>query len=184
MVKAKTAIDAEDVKKAKLYIDNAKAKKKSLEAKRGKIKFEELTTEEIQELLENYDKNKVLDIYKKLRKETSTLWKKLTDEEKRIVTKYTQTYSYLNEPLRGLKYYGERPKIEFDNDLPILTSILSKQSTTKAMVVRRGTGDFYIPQINKNLSNIEVGEKFIDKAFLSTTACHRVWVPLSHYENR
>lgn len=80
-----------------------------------------------------------------LRVETEAMWKALTQEEKHILTKYTQTYSYLNEPLRGLKYSGERPKAEYDKDMPLLTSTLNKFVVSRDMVVRRGTGDFYIP---------------------------------------
>lgn len=40
------------------------------------------------------------------------------------------------------------------------------------MVVRRGTSDYFIPEIGKNLSEVEAGDVFIDGAFLST-ACHR-----------
>ena len=107
-----------------------------------------------------------------LRPLTEAVWATLTDEEKVVLTKYTQSYSYLNEPLRGLSYYGGRTQNEYDHDMPILTSALNKFKTAKDMVVRRGTGNFYIPELRKDLSGVSVGDTFTDGAFLST-ACHR-----------
>lgn len=40
------------------------------------------------------------------------------------------------------------------------------------MVVRRGTGDFMIKTLGCNLSDVKVGDVFVDKGFLSTGA-HR-----------
>ena len=107
-----------------------------------------------------------------LRPDTSAVWKTLTHEEKLILTKYTQTYSYLNEPLRGLTYMGGRPKSEFTHDLPILTNALAKFKAPVNMVVRRGTSNYNIPQLGKYLSEVEVGDVFSDGGFLSTAA-HR-----------
>ena len=56
--------------------------------------------------------------------------------------------------------------------MPILTSALNKFKTVKDMVVRRGTGNYYIPELGKDLSGVSVGDTFTDGAFLST-ACHR-----------
>lgn len=111
-------------------------------------------------------------IDERMRKETENLWKILTEEEKIVLTKYTQTYSYLNERLRGIGYYGDRPIEEFEKDLPILTNALNKFKATKNMVVRRGTKNFFIPELNKDLNMVNVGEEFVDKGFLST-AVHR-----------
>ena len=63
-----------------------------------------------------------------LRKMTEADWKNLSPEEKIVLTKYTQTYSYLNEPLRGKTYYSpnqSKKKAEFNNDMPLLTEALS-----------------------------------------------------------
>ena len=106
-----------------------------------------------------------------LRKMTEADWKNLSPEEKIVLTKYTQTYSYLNEPLRGKTYYSpnqSKKKAEFNNDMPLLTEALSKQQMSKNTVVRRGTGDYPIPAIGKRLSQVKEGDEFVDGAFLST----------------
>ena len=106
-----------------------------------------------------------------LRKMTEADWKNLSPEEKIVLTKYTQTYSYLNEPLRGKTYYSpnqSKKKAEFNNDMPLLTEALSKQTMQQNAVVRRGTGDYHIPAIGKRLSQVQAGDEFVDGAFLST----------------
>jgi hypothetical protein len=109
---------------------------------------------------------------KTLRKITESVWATLTQEEKVVLTKYTQTYSYLNETLRGLSYLGGRTKAEYEHDMPILTKALSKFKAPQNMIVRRGTDSFHIQELGKDLSQVQVGDVFTDKAFLSTAA-HR-----------
>lgn len=104
-----------------------------------------------------------------LRPLTEFAWKKMTKNERIAATKYTQTFSYLNEPLRGLKYYGPRTADEYKKDLKALTNALGKTSTTETIVVRRGTDSFPIAELSgKELSDINVGEIFTEKGFLST----------------
>ena len=104
------------------------------------------------------------------RKETKTIWGSLTKKEKTLITKYTETYSYLNEPLRGLPYSGARPPEDFKNDLKPLTNGIAKSITQREMVVRRGTDSFPIPELGgKELADIEIGEEFTDGGFLSTS---------------
>lgn len=103
---------------------------------------------------------------------TGSIWKSLTKEERIILTKYTQTYSYLNEPLRGQTYYGARGNDEFEHDLPILTRALEKFSMPQNTVVRRGVGSFEINEHGYGLGDLKVGDIFVDKGFLST-AIHR-----------
>lgn len=99
-------------------------------------------------------------------------WATLTEEEKVVITKYTQTYSYLNERLRGLTYYGGRSIDEYNNDLPLLTSALQKLKLHRNMCVRRGTGDYPLAELGKSsLGELKAGDQFTDGAFLST-ACH------------
>ena len=142
------------------------------DAKKGNIVFAEMTPENIRKLIDEYESNTVSKMDGKLRPITETIWATLTDEERRTLTKYTQTYSYLNEPLRGIPYNGYRDKSEYTHDMPILTSALNKFKTAKDMVVRRGTSNFYIPELNKDLNMVSVGDEFTDGAFLST-AVHR-----------
>lgn len=101
---------------------------------------------------------------------TEELWNNtLTDKEKKILTKYTQTYSYLNEPLRHIPYKGERTKLEQKNDLETLTKAIDKCTIDRDTVVRRGTHDYGIKMLGINsLSKLKKGDEFIDGGFLST----------------
>ena len=80
-----------------------------------------ISKEVIDRLLALYESEMVDDADNRLRQYTERIWATLTKEERIILTKYTQTYSYLNEPLRGISYYGARAREEFEHDLPILT---------------------------------------------------------------
>lgn len=117
-------------------------------------------------------KQSVQQRYDKLFKDASSDWASLNDEEKILLTKYTQSYCYLNEPLRNMNYTGGRPQSEYNNDMPKITAALNKCKARENMIVRRGTGDYYIPELGKYLSSVDVGDVFIDGAFLST-ACHK-----------
>ena len=159
--------------KNKLYEEQYAAKLKAKKATNAEaITFEELPKKRIDELLEQFAQNTVEGIDGELRPITEAVWATLTEEEKRVITKYTQSYSYLNETLRGIRYLGSRTQAEFDRDMPLLTSVLNKFQTTKDMVVRRGTGNFHIKELAKDFRDVKVGDVFTDKAFLST-ACHR-----------
>lgn len=142
------------------------------EAKNGQIVFAELSSEERKVLIDEYKVNKVENMDMLLRPITKSIWKTLSEDERIVLTKYTQTYSYLNEPLRGISYYGSRPKSEYEKDLPLLTSALNKFKTSSPMVVRRGTGNYFIPELGKDLIQVKPGDVFTEKGFLST-ACHR-----------
>ena len=104
-----------------------------------------------------------------LRPQIEKTWANLTEEEKIRATKYTQTYSYLNEPLRNIRYAGYRSQSEYDTDLPILTAACRRGVTTQEMVVRRGTDDYPVVELGySSLRNLKVGDEFTDGAFLST----------------
>ena len=111
-------------------------------------------------------------MYKEFKSITEALWSQLTEDEKRILTKYTQTYHYLNERLRGQMYLGPVPRSEFDHDLPILTDILNRCSMPRNIVVRRGVDNYMIPELSKYLGQLKPGDEFIEGGFLST-AMHR-----------
>ncbi len=174
MAKAKAALDAGDTTEAKALLHSANIKKEALEARRGGggIKFETMAEEKIEALIDQFGTNTVARQDKWLRAWTEKSWATLTEEERFIVTKYTQTYSYLNEPLRGIPYCGDRPKTEFDHDLPILTRALNKIKTPRDMVVRRGVKNYPVKDLDKMLSEVVEGDVMTDKGFLST-ACHR-----------
>lgn len=152
--------------------EKASAKKKIKGSKIGEVTYSELSKSRQKELLDAFNSNTVSEVDDILRKHSESVWPDLVEEERYLLTKYTQTYSYLNEPLRNQYYCGGRPKSEYDNDMPKMTAALSRVRTQQDMVVRRGTSDYFIPEIGKNLSEVEVGDTFIDGAFLST-ACHR-----------
>ena len=127
----------------------------------------------VQALLSDYGANTVDEVDGKRRPQTKKIWKDLDDEEKTVLTKYTQTFCYLNERLRGLSYTGPRGIDEFNADKKKLTEALNKVRAEENFVVRRGTDDYPIPDLGgKNLSDVSVGDEFIEPAFLST-AGHR-----------
>lgn len=164
-----------DKDKAKVLIETLKKKRDELEKralKRAESKVGGLTGKEIKDLLTNYNTNTLDEVDNLLRPTIERLWPTLTEEERTIVTKYTQTYAYLNEPLRNIYYCGGRSRSEYEHDLPILTDILSRCEAPKNMVVRRGTADYNISVLGKKLSEVEAGDVFVDGAFLSTAA-HR-----------
>lgn len=158
--------------KRKEIQEKAAAQKAVKSSKIGEVVYSELSKKRQKELLADYDTNTVSGVDDIMRPQSEAAWPNLVDEERYLLTKYTQTYSYLNEPLRNQYYCGGRPKDEYNNDMPKLTAALSRVRTKQDMVVRRGTGDYFIPEIGKNLSDVEAGDVFIDGAFLST-ACHR-----------
>ena len=174
------------IKKLSDYTDETVAKKLALASKPKKVKgeasvgnfdevvdFDDLPTSVIDDLIDKFEKESlsVEEVDSLLRNETKDYWKTISEKERRVLTKYTQTYNYLNEPLRNITYYGDesKKKKEFIEDMPLLTEALSKYRLKDNMVVRRGTGDFRIGSLNKHLSDIEVGDVFNDGAFLSTS---------------
>lgn len=136
--------------------------------------MESLTQEQVKELLENYKNNLIEEMDDSLRPWAESVWGTLTEDEKWAITKYTQTYKYLVEPLRGIPYIGsEEAKAAFSNDMPLLESALAKFRTPKSIVVRRGTDNFPINELGYGgLGELKVGDEWTDGAFLST-AVHR-----------
>lgn len=131
-----------------------------------------ISKEEIDRLLALYESEMVDDADNRLRQYTERIWATLTKEERIILTKYTQTYSYLNERLRGISYCGERTIEEFEHDLPILTRAIEKFAMPQNTVVRRGVNNFTIDSLGYDLGNLKKGDVFVDKGFLSTSV-HR-----------
>lgn len=129
-----------------------------------------LDKKKIDALLKDWETSTVEERDDALRPSAKKQWAKLSDEERVVITKYTQTYSYLNEPLRGMKYLGSRT--EFDDDCPKLTAALEKCGAPEDMIVRRGVYDYPIPEIGKSLSDVQVGDEFVEPGFLSS-AVHR-----------
>ena len=178
------AISKNDKSLAQKTILDIKAKRAELDKaamarqrkKMGNIKptnLPDMSKDEIDRLLDLFNNETMDDADKRLRSLAEQAWATLTDEEKLILTKYTQTYCYLNEPLRGLPYYGSLiPNADHIHDLPILTSALEKFKMPQNTVVRRGVNNHAIPELGYDLSSLKVGDVFTDKGFLSS-AVHR-----------
>lgn len=159
--------------KRKELQEKAAAKKAVKGSKIGEVVYPELSKKRQKELLDDFKVNTVDGVDDIMRPQSEAAWPNLVEEERYLLTKYTQTYSYLNEPLRNQYYCGDpSKKADYANDMPKITAALSRVRTKQDMVVRRGTSDYFIPEIGKNLSEVEAGDVFIDGAFLST-ACHR-----------
>jgi hypothetical protein len=123
---------------SKDYHDKVEKEIDALLSKRNKS-IKGISQKEITELLNKFKTETVSEKDDMLRELTKDIWNTLTLEEKNILTKYTQTYNYLNEPLRGLPYYGSTtPNAVHVHDLPILTKVLSKFKMPENTVVRRG----------------------------------------------
>lgn len=135
----------------------------SLDIKKG-----EKTQDVIDRLISDFQSNSLYDVNKERRPISENIWKTLTPAEKLVLTKYTQTFSYLNKPLRGLTYNQDEEKIsEFDIDCKVLTAALQKCITGKDIALSRGDDDFFIPALNKRLSELKVGDEWIDGGFSS-----------------
>ena len=179
MAKAKAALDAGDPATAKHHLSFAEWKKNSLEAKRkpsagspGGVSFNEMTKEDIKKLLDDFKTNTVIGVDKKLRPWMESEWGNLTYAEQKLLTRYTQAYSYLNDRLRGIAPKSWIPQSEYDHDMPIITQALNKFKVPHDIVVRRGTDNYEIKAIGKWLSQVKEGDIFTEPAFLSTAA-HR-----------
>ena len=169
VIKSKTSLAVAEYQK-RLAEQARRDAKKGLTMKASTLP--NISKEEIDRLLSLYESETFEDADNRLRRYSEQIWATLTKEERIILTKYTQTYSYLNEPLRGMSYYGVRAREEFERDLPLLTKALEKFSMPQNTVVRRGVGNFEINELGYGLGELKVGDVFVDKGFLST-AIHR-----------
>lgn len=80
-----------------------------------------------------------MDADDKLREKCSEVWKNATDKEKDGIYGYTLEYHNINEPLRGLTYYGPADKTQRGLDrIPYIESIINKSSYDFDMWVQRG----------------------------------------------
>lgn len=158
------------------YVSRVRAEMDALAARRGKAVtggLPDIPAGEAQRLLDGFGKGTAEEADGRLRGLSEAAWRALTQEERIALTKYTETYNYLNEPLRGLPYYGDKnPNAEHLRDLPVLTKALDKFRMPENTVVRRGTKDFDIPELGCRLKDVKAGDVFTDKAFLSTSV-HR-----------
>lgn len=161
--------DAEKYKKSLEASARYRNKKKGNKAQTGATDLADVPVKEAMQLIADFEANYSESADTLLRPIIKQIWQtQLTQEERIVLTKYTQTYSYLNEPLREIRYSGGRTLQEFTDDLPILTSALSKMKMPVNTVVRRGTNNYTIKALGKDLSQLKAGDEFVDGAFLST----------------
>jgi hypothetical protein len=115
------------------------------------------------------------DADKKVRETLEQIWENSTNEEKTAAYYYTSGSSYVNEPLRGLPYYGNKGR-DSQKDTDNLTNLINKSSYDFDIWVQRGTGTINVEKtfgINlNNTDKIEVkklllGKVGIEPAFAS-----------------
>ncbi|MFJ1365571.1 ADP-ribosyltransferase [Capnocytophaga canimorsus] len=111
---------------------------------------------------------------KKLRETCGILWQNASDEEKYALHYYTHTYSSINEPLRGVKYLGNKDVKHSQEQVPHITSMLNKCSYDFDMWLQRGV-DAGLNMFNINLNGLTeveaksqlLGKIFQDNGFIS-----------------
>lgn len=76
-----------------------------------------------------------------LRTKCGEVWRNATDDEKNAIFGYTSSYHNINEPLRGLTYYGSAADTQLGLDrIPLMESIINKSYYDKDIWLQRGGG--------------------------------------------
>lgn len=76
-----------------------------------------------------------------LRAKCGEVWRNATTEEKNAIFGYTGSYHNINEPLRGLTYYGSAADTQLGLDrIPLMESIIDKSYYDKDIWLQRGGG--------------------------------------------
>lgn len=146
----KNAMVAQDKDLAKQLIQEAQDKKNSLiqlKAKRainksgnGSIPFDADAYPQARKDAAVWAKN-TKDADDILRAKCGEVWRNATDEEKNAIFGYTNSYHNINEPLRGLTYYGSAADTQLGLDrIPLMESIINKSYYDKDIWLQRGGG--------------------------------------------
>lgn len=146
----KNAMVAQDKDLAKQLIQEAKDKKNSLiqlKAKRaankggnGSIPFDADAYSQARKDAAVWAKN-TKDADDVLRAKCGEVWRNATDEKKNAIFGYTSSYHNINEPLRGLTYYGSAADTQLGLDrIPLMESIINKSYYDKDIWLQRGGG--------------------------------------------
>lgn len=146
----KNAMVAQDKDLAKQLIQEAQDKKNSLiqlKAKRaankggnGSIPFDADAYSQARKDAAVWAKN-TKDADDILRAKCGEVWRNATDEEKNAIFGYTSSYHNINEPLRGLTYYGSAADTQLGLDrIPLMESIINKSYYDKDIWLQRGGG--------------------------------------------
>lgn len=157
----KNAMVAQDKDLAKQLIQEAQDKKNSLvqlKAKRaankggnGSIPFDADAYSQARKDAAVWAKN-TKDADDVLRAKCGEVWRNATDEEKNAIFGYTSSYHNINEPLRGLTYYGSAADTQLGLDrIPLMESIINKSYYDKDIWLQRGGGMIELKKIG--LSN-------------------------------
>lgn len=76
-----------------------------------------------------------------LRDKCGEVWRNATEAEKDAICGYTSSYHNINEPLRGLTYYGSAADTQLGLDrIPLMESIINKSYYDKDIWLQRGGG--------------------------------------------
>lgn len=146
----KNAMVAQDKDLAKQLIQEAQDKKNSLiqlKAKRaankdgnGSIPFDADAYSQARKDAAVWAKN-TKDADDVLRAKCGEVWRNATDEEKNAIFGYTSSYHNINEPLRGLTYYGSAADTQLGLDrIPLMESIINKSYYDKDIWLQRDGG--------------------------------------------
>lgn len=146
----KNAMVAQDKDLAKQLIQEAQDKKNSLvqlKAKRaankggnGSIPFDADAYSQARKDAAVWAKN-TKDADDVLRAKCGEVWRNATDEEKDAIFGYTSSYHNINEPLRGLTYYGSAADTQLGLDrIQLMESIINKSYYDKDIWLQRGGG--------------------------------------------
>lgn len=146
----KNAMVAQDKDLAKQLIQEAQDKKNSLiqlKAKRaankggnGSIPFDADAYSQARKDAAVWAKN-TKDADDILRAKCGEVWRNATDEEKNAIFGYTSSYHNINEPLRGLTYYGSAADTQLGLDrIPLMENIINKSYYDKDIWLQRGGG--------------------------------------------
>ncbi len=105
----------------------------------------------------------------------SKVWRGLTLDERKAAYRYTAGSSYINEPLRGLKYTGQYlGKYDSQKDINRLTKAVKRSRYDFDVWIQRGVTRYGAEQLlgltlSKNTSGL-VGKIVTEKAFSSCSA--------------
>lgn len=82
-----------------------------------------------------------MDAYNELAPQTSAVWMVSTKEERRAVFGYTNSYHNVNEPLRGITYYGSAASAKQGlARIPLIEKVIGRTSLPCDMWLQRGDG--------------------------------------------
>lgn len=148
MQKAKEALEDGDIKGAEMWLNNAQYKKTSLEAKRkGRTSVVSKSAQFGNDAYSQKRKNAAMwaqdtkEADDKLRGKCGDVWRDASSDERKAIYGYTESYNNINEPLRGLTYYGSSAKRQQGLDrIPHIEAIIDRSSYDFDMWLQRGDG--------------------------------------------